>query len=85
MKANAEYSRNILLSKFASASHMSEMIREAEMPTKSSDTRGQTKESATKTKKHLPTDDDVADLAHLLFISLLHTSFIDAICFEKSL
>lgn len=42
---------------------MSEMMSEAEMPTYSSDTRGQLKESATKAKKHLPTDDDVADLA----------------------
>lgn len=73
------------MSKFASASHMSEMISEAEMPATSSDIRGQMKESATKAEKHQLSDDDVADLAHLLFLSLLSTSFIGITCCVKSL
>lgn len=63
---------------------MSEIISEAEMPTYSSDTWGQLKESVTKAEKQLPTD-DVADLAYLLFPALLQSSFIDTICCEKSL
>lgn len=85
MKANLEHSRHILLSKFASASHMSAMISEAEMPATSSDIRGHIKESATKAEKHQPSEDDVADLAYLLFLSLLSTSFTGITCCEKSL
>lgn len=54
VKANLEHSRHVLLSKLASASHMSEMITEADMPATSSDIRGQIKESATKSEKHQP-------------------------------
>lgn len=61
------------------------MISEAEMPATFSDIRGQTKESATKAKKHQPHNDDVADLAHPLFPSLLSTAFTGTTCWEKSL
>lgn len=64
---------------------MSEMMSEAEMPATFSDLRGQTKESATKAKKHQPYNDDVADLAHPLFPRLLGAPFIGIICCEKSL
>lgn len=73
------------MSKFASASHMSEMISEAEVPATFSGIRGQTKESATKAKKHQPYNDDVADLVHPLFPSLLSTPFIGITCCEKSI
>lgn len=52
------------------------MISEAEMPATFSDIRGQTKESATKAEKHQPYNDDVADLAHPLFPSLLSTPLL---------
>lgn len=61
------------------------MISEAEMPATFSDIRGQTKESATKAKKHQPYNDDVDDLAHPLFPPLLSTPFIGTTCCEKSL
>jgi len=61
------------------------MISEAEMPATSSDIRSQIKESATKAEKRQPSDDDVADLAYLLFPSLLSTSFIGITCCEESL
>lgn len=48
VKANLERSRHILLSKFASARHMSEMISEAETPATSFDIKGQIKENVTK-------------------------------------